>query len=120
MIRGYECVNIYTQDVQRLVEFYNLKLGIPIQFEGFGNYDGAKLGFNRTEPGIVIWDKNKWGESNNGNIIFVFSCDNLDKTYTELLERGIELEPPITMGWGKEMILKDPEGNKLILMEQAY
>ncbi|SET33461.1 Glyoxalase-like domain-containing protein [Natronincola peptidivorans] len=121
MIKRFECINIYTENTKRLVEFYNDKLGIPIVFEGFGNYDGAKIGFNKTEAGIVIWDEKKWGKGHVGKANFVFSCDNLDTTYEELKAKGVELDPPIIADWGgREMNLKDLDGNNILLLEQQY
>lgn len=121
MLKGFECTNIYTKDTAGLARFYSQQLGIPIQFEGFGNYDGAKIGFNRTEPGIVMWDENKWGKLSQGVVNFVFSCDNLDDTYKELKSRGVGLEPPAIAEWGgREINFKDPEGNNITILEQQY
>lgn len=121
MIQNFESISIYTKNPTELVKFYNEKLGLPIQFEGFGNYDGAKIGFSRTEPGIVIWDEIKWGRLSSGSVNFVFSCDSLDKTYEELKSRGVVLEPPIVMEWGgRELNLEDLEGNKITILEQRY
>ncbi|MFZ5966937.1 MAG: VOC family protein [Bacillota bacterium] len=121
MIKRFECTNIYTKDTVGLIKFYSEQLGIPIQFEGFGNFDGAKIGFSRSEPGIVIWDENKWGKLSTGNVNFVFSCDSLDSTYEQLKSKGVELEPPAVAVWGgKEINFKDPEGNNITLLEQQY
>ncbi|EGF6978598.1 hypothetical protein K1Y86_002101 [Listeria monocytogenes] len=62
MINEFVCTNISTQDPAALVAFYHEKLGIPIVFEGYDNYDGAKLGFSEKAPGIIVWNNSKWGE----------------------------------------------------------
>lgn len=99
--------------------FNNEKLGISIQFEGYGNSDGARLGFGKQEPGIIIWDENKWGSLNSGTVSFAFFCDSLDATYRELKAKGVELDPPFTAVWGgREINVKDPDGNNIILLEQ--
>ena len=117
MIKEFKGINISTKDPAELVEFYNEKLGIPILDEGFGNYDGAELGFDRDAPVIYIWDERKWGKSNEGSVNLVFGCDNLDTTYEELKSSGVELDPPITAEWGgKELMVFDPEGNKVLLL----
>lgn len=121
MLESFESTSIYTKNPTELVKFYNEKLGLPIQFEGFGGNDGAKIAFSRTEPGIVIWDETKWGRLATGIVNFVFSCDNLDKTYEEFKSRGVELEPPIVMEWGgRELNLVDLEGNKITILEHRY
>jgi len=117
MIIKYQCVNISSIQPKVLVEFYNEKLGIPI-LEFDDNYDGVSLGFIQGAPVIVIWDENKWGKSSEGKVNFVFSCDDLDKTYVELKEKGVVLEPPTTAVWGgKELPMLDLDGNKILLLE---
>lgn len=116
MIIKYQCVNISSINPKALVEFYNEKLGIPI-LESDDNYDGVSLGFIKDAPVIVIWDENKWGKSSEGKVNFVFSCDDLDKTYSELKEKGIILDPPTTEVWGgKELHFLDLDGNKVLLL----
>lgn len=120
-VKSFGGINISSKNPELLAKFYNEKLGIPILTEnpGQSNYDGVELGFNIKEPVIWIWDENKWGKSNFGPVTFVFLCDNLDKTYHELKEKGVELDPPITAVWGgKELIVKDPDGNNILMLEE--
>lgn len=117
MIIGFHCVNISSSDPERLVRFYNEQLGVPILLKDEEGYDGAELGFIEDAPVIVIWDENKWGKSSEGPVNLVFRCDDLDKTYEELREKGVKLNPPITAVWGgKELPLRDPDGNKVLLL----
>lgn len=117
MIIKYHCINISSVNSKALVKFYNEKLGIPI-IEPDDNYDGVSLGFLKDAPVIIIWDENKWGKSSEGKVNFVFSCDDLDKTYVELKEKDVILEPPTTAVWGgKELNFLDLDGNKILLLE---
>ena len=48
----------------------------------------------------------------------VFNCDDLEKTYSELKEKGVTLDPPRIADWGGlELILLDIDENKLLLLE---
>lgn len=117
MIQSFICVNISSENPESLAKFYSETLGIPIVFEGYGNYDGAKIGFIKDAPTICIWDENKWGKYE-GIVNLVFKCDHLDKTYKELKDKGVTLEPPFTADWGgRELILHDPVGNIIYLLE---
>lgn len=117
MINKYHCVNISSVNPKELVEFYNIKLNIPI-LEFDVNYDGVSLGFLKDAPVIVIWDENKWGKSSEGKVNFVFSCDDIEKTYIELKDKGVNLEPPVIAVWGgKELPFLDLDGNKILLLE---
>ena len=116
MINEFYCINISSRKPKELVEFYNEKLEIPI-LEFDKNYDGVALGFIENAPMIVIWDENKWGKSSEGKVNFVFNCDDLDATYNQLKEKGVELEPPTTAAWGgKELSLLDLDGNKILIL----
>jgi predicted enzyme related to lactoylglutathione lyase len=117
LIKAYICTTISSKNVKGLVDFYHGALGIPIVFEGYGDYDGVQLGFEKNEPTICIWDENKW-EPYEGIANFTFRCDNLDKTYEELVLKQLQVEPPYKATWGgREMIFSDPEGNKIMLLE---
>ncbi|MEK3748762.1 VOC family protein [Paenibacillus sp. FSL E2-8871] len=121
MISSFEGTNIYTKDTASLAAFYSEVLGIPIPFEGYGNFDGAKIGFDKKQPGIIIWDETKWEKLTTGFVNLVFSCDNLDETYEQLKAKGLDCQPPVTMAYGgKEMNFRDPDGNHITLLEGAY
>jgi catechol 2,3-dioxygenase-like lactoylglutathione lyase family enzyme len=118
MIKRFQCINISSKNPEQLIRFYNEKLGIPILTPTEEDYDGVSLGFIKGAPEITVWDENRWGKSSEGAVNFVFSCDNLDKTYVELKEKGVVLEPPTTAVWGgKELPFLDLDGNKILLLE---
>ncbi len=116
MIKEFSGINISSHQPEVLVKFYNEKLGIPI-IEFDENYDGVSLGFIKDAPVIFIWDERKWGPSSEGKVNLVFDCDDLDKTYKELKEKSVNLDPPTTATWGgKELNFVDPDGNKILLL----
>lgn len=109
-------MNISSKDTKRLVLFYQDILGLKI-IENDPNYDGVTFGNNKDEPVFWIWDENKWGKANNGTVCLVFDCDDHDKTYQELIQKGVSLDPPKTAVWGgKELHVKDPDGNKILIL----
>lgn len=116
MITNYLCVNISSKNPKVIVDFYHNTLGIPI-IEFDENYDGVHLGFIKNTPTICVWDENKWGKSSDGKVNFVFNCDDLNKTYEELKDKVVGIEPPVTAAWGgKELVFNDPDGNKILLL----
>jgi hypothetical protein len=117
MIIKFNCINISSQQPEALVKFYNEKLGVPI-IDFDTNYDGVTLGFIKDAPVICIWDEGKWGKSSEGKVNLVFNCDDVEKTYIELKEKGVPLDPPRIADWGGlELILLDIDDNKLLLLE---
>ena len=116
MITKFSGMNITSKDPKRLTLFYRDILGIKM-LEFDPNYDGVTFGNDENEPKFWIWDENRWGKSNHGPVTFVFDCDDHDKTYEELKQKGIELDPPKTASWGgKELFLKDPDGNTILIL----
>jgi predicted enzyme related to lactoylglutathione lyase len=109
-------MNISSKDTKRLVVFYKDILELKI-LESDPNYDGVTFGNSENEPMFWIWDENKWGKANTGTVTFVFECDDHDKTYEELKQKGLELEPPKIAVWGgKELFVKDPDGNTILIL----
>jgi len=114
MIVKYQCTNISSKNPKALAEFYR-NIGAPV-YVADDRYDGWQLG-NENEAYICVWDENKWGKSTAGSVTAVFKVDDLQKTYEELIGKGIEAEPPKTASWGgQELVLEDPEGNRIILL----
>ena len=119
MIIKFGGMNISSKNPEAMTKFYNEKLGIPVLGDDpadFG-FDGAEIGFDIRQPHIWIWDENKWGKANAGTVTFVFECDDHNKTYEELKQKGVELDPPATASWGgKELYVKDPDGNTILIL----
>ncbi len=45
-----------------------------------------------------------------------FACDDLDATYRQLSERGVEfVQPPQKAPWGGFAIFRDPDGNQFVM-----
>jgi len=45
-----------------------------------------------------------------------FACDNVEATYRQLKERGVEfVAEPQKQPWGEFAIFKDPDGNQFVL-----
>jgi len=55
-----------------------------------------------------------------GNVVnvrgLVISSANLETDYAELMRKGVEFEgPPQQRPWGIETVLRDPDGNRIVL-----
>lgn len=116
MITRFRGMNISSKDPKRLALFYRDILGLTM-LEDAPDFDGVTFGNDKNEPVFWIWDENKWGASNKSTVCLVFECDDHDKTYQELKQKGSTLSPPKTAVWGgKELYLQDPDGNIILIL----
>ncbi len=116
MITKFRGINISSKNPGRLALFYRDILGLKM-LEDDPNYEGVAFGNAENEPVFWIWDENKWGKSTTGNVTLVFDCDDHQKTYEELKEIGVELDPPSVAVWGgTELFVKDPDGNTILIL----
>lgn len=118
MIRSVKFVSIPVHDQDAALEFYTTKLGFAIvtdQPMGPGKR-WIELRPAKGETRVVLFT-GEGEEKRIGTFMNLsFECDNVERTYAELREKGVEFEkPPIKQHWGNYAILKDQDGNKLLL-----
>ena len=122
MIVHVKFVSVPTSDQDRALAFYTEKLGFRLLTDqpfgptsrwielGIGNSDTRFVLF--TPPG----SEGKVGAMFDGAL----ACDDVEATYRQLSERGVEFEaPPTKQAWGTFAIMLDSEGNKFVLSSRA-
>lgn len=111
MIIKFLGMNISLKDPKRLALFYRDVSGLPMLNES-PDYDGVTFGSSNKEPVLWIWDESKRGRANEGAVCRVFHCDDHDKTYEELKQKGVDLDSPKTAVWGGKRALCEGSGRK--------
>jgi catechol 2,3-dioxygenase-like lactoylglutathione lyase family enzyme len=112
-------VSVPVSDQDRAKEFYVDKLG----FELRGDDDsvpgirwvmvGPKGG--TTSLTLVTWFESMPPGSVQG---LVLTCDDLDAEYASLVGKGVRFDgPPQRQPWATEAVLRDPDGNGLVLQQ---
>jgi predicted enzyme related to lactoylglutathione lyase len=117
MIRRIKFGSIPVRDQDRALAFYTQKLGFNIVTDQpMENQRWIELSIPGAESDVVLFTP-KEHESHIGTFAHIsFWCDNAEKTYQELLQRGVEFEgPPQKMPWGSFVKFSDPDGNQFIL-----
>ncbi|HEY3639178.1 MAG TPA: VOC family protein [Rhizomicrobium sp.] len=122
MIRSVKLVTIPTRDQDRALAFYTEKLGFRlITDQPFGpGQRWIELGIGHSETGFVLFTPP--GEEDKVPIRFNGSldCDDVEATYRQLSERGVEFEsPPTKQPWGRFAIMIDSEGNRFVLSSRS-
>ncbi len=116
MITKFQGLNISSKDPKQLILFYKEILELKI-LDDDPNDNGVAFGNEENEPVFWIWDENKCGKSITGTVTLVFDCDDHQKTYEDLIRKGVSLNPPSVADWGgTELVVKDPNGNTVSIL----
>jgi predicted enzyme related to lactoylglutathione lyase len=120
MITHIKFVSIPVKDQDRALAFYTEKLGFTILTDQpFDEHQRwIELRIPKAETRVVLFtpDSHKDRVGTFSGTSFV--CDNIDKTYAELKDRGVEfLGPPKKEHWGTFAMFKDSEGNQFVMSD---
>lgn len=124
MIKGINGILISSKNPARLIEFYK-KIGFKLKTSDHG--DGLHAEGDYGDVHFAIWGAETrvrshiWGhdeQSPNSNITFSVHVPELEKVYKELINIGIVFESaPQALPFGGVLaILKDPDGNRIVMM----
>ena len=116
MITHVKLVNIPTVDQDRALAFYTQKLGFKLVTDQPHDEKQRwiELKVARSDTRVVLFnpDDSKVG----GFFPGALACDDVSKTYEELKAKGVEfLGPPTKEDWGEYALMKDSEGNQILL-----
>jgi predicted enzyme related to lactoylglutathione lyase len=118
MITHLKFMSIPVSDPDRAVKFYTAKLGFKVATDqpmGEGKrWIELRIGTAQTRMVLFTMDgeEQRIGTRMNCSI----ACDDVEATYRQLSERGVEFEsPPQKQPWGSYCIMKDSEGNRFVL-----
>ncbi len=118
MIKKIKFLGIPVRDQDRALQFYTEKLGLRIltDQEFSETQRWIELQIPGAETGVVLFTP-EGHENRIGTFVNTsWEVDNIEKTYEELLGRGVEFTgPPQKQPWGTFAILKDSEGNQIVL-----
>ena len=118
MIKRIKFLGIPVRDQERALRFYTEKLGLRIltDQEFSGKQRWIELSIPGAETGVVLFTPDGQEDRIGTFVNTSWAVDNLAKTYEELLGRGVEFAgPPQKQPWGTFVILKDSEGNQIVL-----
>jgi predicted enzyme related to lactoylglutathione lyase len=118
MITHLKFMSIPVADQDRALKFYTEKLGFKVatnQEMGPGKR-WIELRIGKAETRIVLFtmdgEEGRVGTRMNCSL----ACDDVEATYRQLAERGVEFEgPPQKQPWGSYAIMKDSEGNRFVV-----
>jgi len=116
-------VRIFVDDWIAACEFYEKKLGLPLEFKdetfGWAEFDvgGTKFGIERVDKDASAEDKAMIGRF----VGVSLQVGDVQSTYEQLLQKGVEFASgPEKQVWGGVLAnLKDTSGNIITLMSES-
>ena len=117
MIEGVAGITIWTDDLDRLVEFYDGTLGLPLRGkkEGWVNFQWGDLRLN-----LGLHDRVAGKASDPYRIMISFGVTDIHGEHRRLSEMGVEfIRAPEQEEWGGWVAtFLDPDGNVLQMLQQ--
>lgn len=118
VISHVKFVSIPTRDQDRALAFWTERVGFRIltdqPFDDKQRWIELRIGSSDTRIVLFVFDGQgpQPGTAFNG----AFACDDVHRTYQELVARGVEfVESPQKQPWGTFAVFKDPDGNQFVL-----
>jgi predicted enzyme related to lactoylglutathione lyase len=118
MIKRIKFLGIPVRDQDRALRFYTEKLGFSVQTDqAFSpTQRWIELSIPGAETGIVLFTPEGQEDRIGTFVNTSWKVDNLDQTYAGLQSKGVEfVGPPQQQPWGTFAVMKDSEGNQIVL-----
>jgi predicted enzyme related to lactoylglutathione lyase len=118
MIRKMKFTSIPVRDQDRALNFYVNTLGFTLltdQPMGPGQR-WIEVRLPKGETGLALFTPPGYEDRIGTFTGISLECDDVQKTYEELTAKGVEFaKPPKVESWGVSAVMKDSEGNQLVL-----
>jgi predicted enzyme related to lactoylglutathione lyase len=117
MITHLKFASVACRDQDAALKFWTEKIGFRVVTDQpMGAQRWIELAIASSQTELVLFtpdgQEDRIGSFFNGS----FACDDVEATYRQLTERGVEFKgPPEKQPWGTYAIFKDLEGNEFVL-----
>jgi Lactoylglutathione lyase and related lyases len=124
MINKIGKITLYVNNQEEAKKFWTEKMSFVVKFEqAMGpNMKWIEVGPSEDEfTTFVLYDKNAMKTQNPSTSVehpsVLLSTTNIEATYSEMKENGVEVEELMKMPYGKMFSFKDQDGNQFIVRE---
>lgn len=118
MIKRVKFIGIPVADQDRALEFYTQKLNFRVLTDQeFGpSQRWIELSIPGADTGVVLFTPPGHEDRIGTFVNTSWEVDDVEKTYEALTLQGVEFAaPPSKQSWGTSVIMKDSEGNSVVL-----
>ena len=118
MISHVKFVTVPTRDQDRAVKFWTDRVGLRVltdqPFDDKQRWIELRIGNSDTR--IVLFIMGEKGVQPGSMFNGALACDNVEKTYQELVANGVEfITGPTKQSWGMFAVFKDLDDNQFML-----
>jgi predicted enzyme related to lactoylglutathione lyase len=118
VIKAVKFVSVPVNDQDRALAFYTDALGFLVATDQ--PFDERQRWIELRLPGadtrVVLFMMDGWEDKVGQMLNFTFAADNVERTYQELLAKGVQFDsPPASQPWGTFAVFRDSEGNGFVL-----
>jgi predicted enzyme related to lactoylglutathione lyase len=118
MIKRIKFLGIPVKDQDRALAFYTEKLGFRILTDQpmSDTQRWIELSIPGAQTGITLFTPEGHEDRIGGFINTSWEVDDVDQTFADLQAKGVEFAgPPQKQPWGTFVMMKDSEGNQIVL-----
>ena len=114
MVTHVGTVAVYVTDQKQALSFWMKQVGFVIHREHAMGPDARwiEVGPSGAKSALVLYPRAMMADWAERKPSIVFECDDVQRTYEEMQERGVRFpQPPKEMAWGRFALFEDPDGN---------
>jgi predicted enzyme related to lactoylglutathione lyase len=118
MITHVKFVSIPTSDQDRALEFWTGQVGFTLMTDQpfSDSQRWIELNVGGSDTRLVLFTPDGHEERVGSFFNGALACDDVEATYRQLSERGVEFDsPPQKQPWGMFATVRDPDGNAFVL-----
>ncbi len=119
MIKGIKFASVPVTDQDRALAFYTEKLGFAVATDqpmGAGGKRWIELRIPGADTRLVLFTPDEHRDRVGTFSHVSFHTDDVQAAYRVYKDRGVEfVGPPKAEPWGTFVLLKDPDGNTMVL-----
>ena len=117
MITHLKFISIPTCDQARALKFWTEQIGFNVLTDqDMGAQRWIELEIRHSQTRVVLFTPEGHEDRIGSGLNGAFACDNVEETYRQLKERGVEFTtPPTKQPWGEYAIFRDPDGNSFVM-----
>jgi catechol 2,3-dioxygenase-like lactoylglutathione lyase family enzyme len=113
-----EVVPILRVDDARVGAAFYAHLGFRVEWEHQFEPGFPLFASIATADGARIFLSEHTGDARPNTLLYVW-VDKVDDAYAALRDAGADVEPPENQPWGRELAVRDPDGNRLRIATRA-